>query len=634
MHWLLEHWFNAVAFTAFGTLLLVVATLGVPFLTRRLDITDRQSAARVARERSSMLRRVRYKGLKQARAPSLPNAAHLALGLRRRTDALHLGRRMIRRPCLRPAAIPDAMPIIEVFDEVSGGLLILGAPGAGKTTLLLELADGLLDRAEDDPNQPIPVVLNLSSWAAKKLPLVAWLAEETAVSYSVPRRTASAWVGQDALVLLLDGLDEVAADHRNACVEVINVYRREHGLVPIAVCSRTEEFEGLTAALGLDEAVELLPPSDSQIEEYLSRLEATGTSLGDVRITFATDRGLQELLRSPLMLHVIALAYHGQPAPALQEPGSLEERSNRLWHAYVERMFEQRPLGPEYGYTSQDATRWLGWLAWSMQARDQAEFHLGRLTSRWVPTESRQNHHFYQDWIEDIAYSTVQLDYRIQVSWKDFAQGLGTGFILFTCLGMLCEVIAWLFARLLRLPPPFTQWHLPGFEPAWLGSGLDVALAVGVIGGLSTGLAAGLNADLDANPISPGEGIRRATKYGLVAGLTMGIAAGLGTGLAISAGFGTAVGLFTGLAVAVVAALVAGMFCGGAASLYHHVIRSQLTRAGVAPRRYELFLDAMAERLLLRKSGSAYLFVHGLLREYLAGRIRDNKMFSGRDIRW
>ena len=52
--------------------------------------------------------------------------------------------------------------------------------------------------------------------------------------------------------------------------------------------------------------------------------------------------------------------------------------------------------------------------------------------------------------------------------------------------------------------------------------------------------------------------------------------------------------------------------------MQHYVVRALLVRAKVAPWRYDQFLDAMVQRLLLRRSGSAYLFVHRLLRDYLA----------------
>ena len=187
--WLRKHWLNAVAVTAFGTLLVVAVTLVAPFLVQGRARAGRRAAARAAREREPMLRRVRYQWIKQVLEPSLADAAYLALGLELRTDVLPLGHRMIWRANQQPKRIPDGVSITQIFDEIGGGLLILGAPGAGKTTLLLQLADGLLDRAEDDRRQPIPVVLNVASWAVDGLPLDRWLVEELATSYKVPKPT-------------------------------------------------------------------------------------------------------------------------------------------------------------------------------------------------------------------------------------------------------------------------------------------------------------------------------------------------------------------------------------------------------------------------------------------------------------
>ena len=51
--------------------------------------------------------------------------------------------------------------------------------------------------------------------------------------YDVPRKTGQAWVEADQILPLLDGLDEVALEHRAACVEAINSFRQEHGLLPL-----------------------------------------------------------------------------------------------------------------------------------------------------------------------------------------------------------------------------------------------------------------------------------------------------------------------------------------------------------------------------------------------------------------
>jgi len=58
---------------------------------------------------------------------------------------------------------PDTT-IGQVFDQCLGHLLILGEPGAGKTKSLLDLALELVERAEADPEQLIPVIVDLSDW--------------------------------------------------------------------------------------------------------------------------------------------------------------------------------------------------------------------------------------------------------------------------------------------------------------------------------------------------------------------------------------------------------------------------------------------------------------------------------------
>jgi len=56
----------------------------------------------------------------------------------------------------------------------------------------------------------------------------------------------------------------------------------------------------------------------------------------------------------------------------------------------------------------------------------------------------------------------------------------------------------------------------------------------------------------------------------------------------------------------------------------HYCLRVLLWRWGVAPLQYVEFLDFAAERILLRKVGGGYIFVHRLLLEYFAG-LRDSE---------
>ena len=59
---------------------------------------------------------------------------------------------------------------------------------------------------------------------------------------------------------------------------------------------------------------------------------------------------------------------------------------------------------------------------------------------------------------------------------------------------------------------------------------------------------------------------------------------------------------------------------GGTAVVRHCAIRFVLTRNHSTPTNYERFLDHAAERILLRKVGGGYMFIHRMLLEWFAAR--------------
>ncbi len=198
---------------------------------------------------------------------SLHGAALIALGLQSQPDVLANPWRLVLQQADQSTHLLAAgTHITQVFDEELGELLILGEPGAGKTTLLLELARDLLSRAERDESLPVPLVFPLSSWAVKRQPLADWLVEEMNTKYQVPRQLGRSWVNTDQVLLLLDGLDEVDSTYRAACVDAINTYRSEHGLMPLVVCSRSADYLELKKRLLLQSAVTVQPLTEKQID--------------------------------------------------------------------------------------------------------------------------------------------------------------------------------------------------------------------------------------------------------------------------------------------------------------------------------------------------------------------------------
>ena len=82
--------------------------------------------------------------------------------------------------------------------------------------------------------------------------------------------------------------------------------------------------------------------------------------------------------------------------------------------------------------------------------------------------------------------------------------------------------------------------------------------------------------------------------------------------------FWTLHALFWGLVNGAIPALAVGLYCGWAAYVQHFVLRLLLWWGRLIPFNYAHFLDYAAERILLRKVGGGYIFVHRLLLEYFA----------------
>jgi hypothetical protein len=112
-------------------------------------------------------------------ASSLQGQVALELHLKERTDVILSSANLVfhQLETDEVSPLPLGTSIIQAYDRIQRGLLLLGAPGSGKTTLLLELARELLQRAESDPDQPLAIILNLSNWARAQLPLAQWLSE-------------------------------------------------------------------------------------------------------------------------------------------------------------------------------------------------------------------------------------------------------------------------------------------------------------------------------------------------------------------------------------------------------------------------------------------------------------------------
>lgn len=314
----------------------------------------------------------------------------MTLGLQEQPEAVanpwHL---VLQQYDTAPRSLPTGTCVTQVYDDANGELLILGAPGSGKTTLLLELARDLLERAERDEQHPMPIVFNLSSWATKQQPLVDWLVEELTTRYQVPFRLARTLVEADEVLPLLDGLDEVDARARTACIGAINTYRSAHGLLPLVVCSRSADYLEQAGRIRLGSAVALQALTAEQIEDYL---EQVGEPVDALRIALYQDAELREMASTPLMLSILTATFRGRKIDTLILKGVAPTRQ-QVFEQYVERMLAWRAGNAPY--QPEQVRTWLTWLARQLLQHRQAVFYIEHLQADWLSDARRRVY----DWL-------------------------------------------------------------------------------------------------------------------------------------------------------------------------------------------------------------------------------------------
>lgn len=290
--------------------------------------------------------------------------------------------------------LPDNTKILEVFTrkDIAGRLLILGAPGSGKTTTLLELAKDLIHRAESSVSEPIPVLVNLSSWKDNNQTFIEWLLREIASSskYGVSINLAKEWLENYRLVPLLDGFDELASVHQESCfLKINNFLNKEYPFLPLVVCSRSEEYENFTKAyktiLQLNGAVCLQSLTNTQIHDYLKTLN--NTKLWNI---INDNQEILTLVKTPLLLTIVLLSYQEMVVEEWLKLTSSKERLDYLLDAYVQRMLnrdiENKIYIRQKPPTAKEIKQQLIWQAQQLERESQTEFLIENIQQLWLPS--------------------------------------------------------------------------------------------------------------------------------------------------------------------------------------------------------------------------------------------------------
>ncbi|HEY9633856.1 MAG TPA: TIR domain-containing protein [Coleofasciculaceae cyanobacterium] len=634
------------------------------------------------RNRQALLNKVKNYWVKGVLENSLHKRSLIELSLEERPQAVDHPWNLASEALDEPQKLlPQGTKIIDLFDFIGEGrtLLILGKPGSGKTTTLLELTQDLVKRAQQDLGQPIPVVFNLSSWIGEKQTISEWLVKELSIKYQVPKTVGQTWVNKQQLLLLLDGLDEVQDERREACINALNVFHQEYGS-ELVVTSRIKDYEVLSKRLNFQSAIYLRSLTPEQI--YHSLEETTDSQLAGLRALLSNDDMLRQLAQSPLMLNIMAMAYQGISVEDLPETGFLEQRRAQLFNAYIEQMFKRR--GTKQHYSKAQTMHWLSWLAQRMSQYSQAFFLIEGIQPTWLPTKAQQR-----------AYQ-IGVKLLLMTIWGSLHVGLLAGlrdnpltFNVFKGLegliyGLIGGLIYGVIGGLLGGLVDKSTNHLVGRSINGLLLGLIYGAIFVWVDGWRNGVSYALiywligviiyGAIHDDQEIEPVDTIkwswRKAIKYSVL-GLIIGVVLMFGAhqqpipslifGLMSSLMFGfekvneidtrtvpnqsiwksaanagklfLTIGLPTGLLLGVIRSPVFGLANGlmfglasgliggqgaGIVCIKHFIVRCILWRSGYIPWNYAQFLDYASDRIFLQKVGGGYVFIHRMLLEHFA----------------
>ncbi|MCA1195427.1 hypothetical protein [Saccharopolyspora sp. 6V] len=356
-------WPLVIVFLLFGAALAGwerITNTDKPVTARRLNTPSNRersvhSAERYARERLN--------GSLAAHVAALVDGDEVPATVARPADVV------VQNSAGKKAKLPAGADLPGTLDEANGSLLVLGAPGSGKSTLLLELTRALALRAAGDPKRPIPLIVDLGSWAmsgwrwddrrpAPPTDFGKWLLREIERRYNIHPSLGRIWLEQRRIGLMLDGLDEVPPEYQERCVTAINKLRDEFDVPEIVVCCRSTDHEALTEPLQLSNTVTINPLTRKQVVEFYTRI---GRRVDGIRSAVRTDPQLPELLDSPLMLSLMALAHQDRPPSEVRLSGTPAERRRQVFDAYLTAVPAQH--ADELGYPAEKVLRTLRFLA-------------------------------------------------------------------------------------------------------------------------------------------------------------------------------------------------------------------------------------------------------------------------------
>ncbi len=265
---------------------------------------------------------------------------------------------------LIPSLLDDQENILRFLDKKllvkHPKQLIIGAAGSGKTTLLRKLTHELLSSAEaDDSSENIlPLYFKLRDFNgsdARFDSLVSSQFELFSTNYlEIKRRKGK-------IVLLLDGLDELNEEGKNAFLQWMRRQFETKDPVRIIVTTRGgKEIED--AIFKAFERLYVRPLHSSQIQELTHRLLGSQTEADKFLALIKNNSDLMHLLSNPLSLSLCVGRYRYSGLL----PTRLGALISEITNLFLETWDQKRSIKRDGAISSRNARHILGKLAYQL----------------------------------------------------------------------------------------------------------------------------------------------------------------------------------------------------------------------------------------------------------------------------
>lgn len=253
-------------------------------------------------------------------------------------------------------SISEAMALHKHF-------VLLGDPGSGKSTTLQKILVTQAKKALHDAQEYIPVLINLAKWPAAIDDFSRLLAHEFTLQ-------GIRSVHIDRTMLLLDGLNEIAAQYYSMRVKILEEWLMTFPRAAVIITSREKHYIN-NKRLSIP-SVQILPFDNQRVRLFLCNwlgqeaAEKLFSEIGGVAASKNSERDLIHLANNPYLLLLICVVYKENNE---QIPSSRGD----LFRSFVKVLYaREQEHGLTYGLSYEQMLNAFSEVAFSMQHKRSA----------------------------------------------------------------------------------------------------------------------------------------------------------------------------------------------------------------------------------------------------------------------